>query len=156
MLSCVLTSRLPPGLQHTQPGLQLTKLFDDPYTPLPQIAWVATGAQLARALVAQAHTRIVLLTNVSVAPGEWDAAALEAGVTLPLRLRSSMVIAGWPSRSTVLDWQRASRVLDVGGHQLELREWMITPHGGRCCRGCSVLLCFALLKWPVRSPRMRF
>jgi hypothetical protein len=45
------TTAIPAGVQLTYQPLQLTKLFDDPYTPLNTVAWVNTAEEFVQASV---------------------------------------------------------------------------------------------------------
>lgn len=137
--NCIITDSVP-GMTYV-PGLQLTLLFRDPYTPFPAITWVSNANQLVQALQDQKTANIFLLQNISVPHVLWP----EDGITL----RRDLAIGGWPARTTVLDWQGVTDVIDLNGKKLEIREWHRVVGQGTCMAqghlGTSLSLCQYLL-----------
>ncbi len=102
------------------PGLQLTKLFDDPYAPLNTMTWVSTPAEFVDALVSQKRPNVVLLSNLTIPPELWPSA--------PIRLQQNMVIVGWPARCTVLDWEGVSGVVALSNKTMKMRKCRYGTH----------------------------
>ncbi|GFH23642.1 hypothetical protein HaLaN_21285 [Haematococcus lacustris] len=121
--NCLLTTRYPEGVATTLPGLPLTLLLEDPYTPFTTISWVNNATGLIQVLMTQPTQNIILLGNISISPGLWPLSGIA--------LKRDLVIAGWPTRDTVLDWQGASSCLLLGTHQLRLRN-LVLQNGGQC------------------------
>ena len=64
-LDTTITSRLP-GVQPR--GLQLTRLFDDPYTPLNTISWVSTPQEFMAHIARQREASVELLRLSGLLP----------------------------------------------------------------------------------------
>lgn len=69
----------------------------DPYTPFTTMAWVNSSSDFVAALQSNLPN-IVMVYNVSLPPDIWP----EGG---PIQPDHDIVIAGWPSRKTIIDWQ---------------------------------------------------
>ncbi len=129
LINVTITSSYPDGFNPSRPGLQLTKLFDNPYMPLNLVTWVTTGAEFVRALVEQKTPNIVVLANMTVSKNLWPAK--------PVQLNRDLTIVGWSNRATVLNWDGAVELITLNYvHNLKLRESAGSP-----CASIAPVLC---------------